>query len=395
MKVDLPSDARRGFRIKRLVNGAVAYYWECPEKERAAKLAISQPIGLRPDGTHDLGLAIQDAQRLNREINERRGTPPSGPTPGTLRWIFLWYEKSRFFRGLRSETQEAYRRRMATLLDFPVKKLRLADIPVRSILPKHADTIWEWFNDQGKVQTANLTCRIARSIWNRAIREGKSYPDSTHWPVVNPFEKMKLPTVRTVTRIWTIGEVYGFIQAADDDGTPIMGTAALMAYEWCQRRIDIRTTITWSGYDGQKIGFVQSKTGEPVAIPMYDDDGVPLFPELQERLSKTPRHGPLIVMRHDKRTGVYRPYTDSEFSKTFRRLADAAGLPKELQFRALRHTGTTEVLDGGATDQEAMNLSGHESVSMLRVYGKKTLRQAGNAARKRRDARTKKHGNSE
>jgi integrase len=66
-------------------------------------------------------------------------------------------------------------------------------------------------------------------------------------------------------------------------------------------------------------------------------------------------------------TGVRgRAIKPNEFSKRFRVIAEAAGLPGELQFRDLRRTAATEISAGGGRSEA---VTGHVPGSpMLRVY---------------------------
>ncbi|MBB4210786.1 phage integrase family protein [Rhodothalassium salexigens DSM 2132] len=123
-------------------------------------------------------------------------------------------------------------------------------------------------------------------------------------------------------------------------------------------------------------------------MPLYDRDG-PLFPGLVERLEATPRRGPLIVMRDrpDRREKVHLPYKGDYFRHLYRRLADQAGLPRDLYFMGFRHGGLTELGDAQGTDQELMSLGGHKSRQMLTIYTRTTRTQAASAARKRRAMR--------
>lgn len=171
-----------------------------------------------------------------------------------------------------------------------------------------------------------------------------------------------------------------------------MGTAVLLAFELCQRQGDVIGTINWADYrPGEAIRVRQHKTGEMVWLPLRDDDG-DLFPGLEERLAATPKRGTLIIMRdtEDRHSGLYETYKVDYFRHLFREIADAADLPKDFLFRALRHGGLTELADAGATDQELMTHSGHRARQTLTVYTRQTGDQALNAARKRRAWRTKK-----
>jgi hypothetical protein len=58
-----------------------------------------------------------------------------------------------------------------------------------------------------------------------------------------------------------------------------------------------------------------NKTGKLVDMPLYDDDGTILWPELMERLDTAPRRGTLIVTRDraDRRQKLNLPWKPDYF----------------------------------------------------------------------------------
>ena len=103
------------------------------------------------------------------------------------------------------------------------------------------------------------------------------------------------------TRPVTHDELVRFVKAADEAGESSLGTAAMIAYYWLQREEDIIARLSWSHYrpvDAPDVARIfHHKTGELVDIPLYDEDGTVLWPELMERLDVAPRYGTLIVTR--------------------------------------------------------------------------------------------------
>jgi hypothetical protein len=111
------------------------------------------------------------------------------------------------------------------------------------------------------------------------------------------------------TRATSHAELLRFVKAADAAGDHSIGTAAMIAYYWLQREEDILTRLSWSHYrpiDDPGIARIfHHKTGELVDMPLHDEDGTALWPELMERLDATTKHGTLIVQKctfHGTRT---------------------------------------------------------------------------------------------
>ena len=132
------------------------------------------------------------------------------------------------------------------------------------------------------------------------------------------------------------------------------------------------------------------KTGELIDLPLFDDDGSALWPELMDRLENTERRGTLIVMRDrpDRKRKVHLPWKEDYFRHVVAEIREAAGIDPEVKFMGLRHGGNTEGADAGLTDAQLRALSGHKSAALLR-YAQETKKQRVEGARMRRDARTK------
>ena len=373
----------RHTRVKILADGQPAYFYEVPTKYRRVSCCPvhSEALGF------ELSQAISRANELNAALDAWRKGEPSGPQPGSVAWLIRKYQNSSKYRKLAPKSQRAYDQSLRLLEGYELPSGRsFWSFHIKAIKPQHADALYEklqWSGGRRRLATANAAMRVARLVWKFAIRRGYAH--------INPFVAMDLESTGGKTRPALRDEVYRFVQKADEMGFASMGTAAMLAFELCQREGDVIGTISWSDYRrGQGIAVRQHKTGERVAVPLFSD-GDALFPELEQRLDSTPRRGPLIIMRDrpDRRTGSYLPYKEDHFRHLFRKIADAAGLPKQFTFMGLRHGGLTELGDAEATDQEMMAISGHRTRQTLTVYSRRSGQQAANAARKRRALRGK------
>ena len=185
------------------------------------------------------------------------------------------------------------------------------------------------------------------------------------------------------------------MKAADEAGESSLGTAAMIAYYWLQREEDIIVRLSWSHYrpaDAPDVARIfHHKTGELVDIPLYDEDGTVLWPELMERLDATPRYGTLIVTRDrlDRRRKVHLPWKVDYFRHRVAAIRAAAGIAFDAKFMGLRHGGSTESGDAELTDTQIRALSGHTTAAMTTLYTKATKRQRQIGGRKRLEARTK------
>lgn len=371
-------------RQKKLSGGGVGYYWEPPTWAKKKGCPFSaDALGA------DLPLAIARANELNNHFDAwRTGNDVGGVLPGTVAWLFRKIEGHPKFKKTAAKTQRGYLQGFRLIEDFTLPKSgkTFGQVPAKSIKERHVDRLYEglqWVKEKDgtmrrRLAMANAAMRAARRTWSIAKRAG--------WVDGNPFLKMELEETGGNTRAAMRAEVEAFVAKADELGSPSMGTAAMLAFELCQREGDVIGTIAWTDYrPGQEIRVRQHKTGQMVWVPLRDDEGE-LFPGLVDRLDGAPKVGSLIVMRDkkDSRNKIHLPYKEDHFRHLFRHISDAAGLPKDFRFMGLRHGGLTELGNAGATDQELVSHSGHKTRQTLTVYTKPSSAQAANAARKRR-----------
>jgi hypothetical protein len=403
-KVNLP----KYVRPRQLAGGKWAYFWEPPtwarnETEHICPVtaeALGGDLVKALNRAAELNLAFDDWRALRRTRQEGDIDAIAGPPYGTLDWLVTQFEKDSRF-PTNAKTARGYDQGLALVCGYTLKSgRRLGAVQAASIEERHADAVYEtlqWVSDpkapegqRNRLATANAAMRAARRLYNVAVR--RKWSGITN----NPFARMELRGTGGTTVPPTRAQVEAFCAKADEMGSPSMSLAAMLAFELCQREGDVIGTMAWTHYDGQRIYIRQAKTDELVWAPLFDEEGE-LFPGLTDRLDAAPRRGSLIIMRDapDKRASkaagydVYLPYKEDWFRHLFRKIADAAGIPKEIKFMSFRHGGLTELGDAEATDQEMMSMSGHTDPKTLRIYSKRSGIQARNAARKRRVLRTK------
>jgi len=205
----------------------------------------------------------------------------------------------------------------------------------------------------------------------------------------------------TATPTADLAELSAFISHCDAHGRASLGTAALLAREWVQREEDIFGTFDVR-HDRPKerpntARIVHEKTREEAWVPLFDEDGAPLYPELMARLDavKRSRVG-VLIMRDWKDRHAEAPVlwiTDkgdlTYLRHEVKRLILGAGLRPKLTFTSFRHGGMTEAGDSDLTDREMQALTRHKTVQVLPRYAKRTMKQVATVAKKRRAERTK------
>ena len=170
---------------------------------------------------------------------------------------------------------------------------------------------------------------------------------------------------------------------------------ALIAWEWLQRERDIFTTFDITHYRPKErptaVRVLHVKTQEENWIPLFDDAGVPLYPELMVELDalRKNRIGGLML-RRDWGDQIPWPAGGGDLtlmSRKTKEIIRAAGLREELTSTSFRHGGFTEAADADLSDAEMRAAGRHKSAKQLPTYAKRTMKQVIEGARKRRATR--------
>jgi hypothetical protein len=403
---------------KRLKSGGIAYYWDAPTWAKKKGCTFrSEALG---------GDYARAKQRCDEVLNAQFDAWLAGCSPevrisdrplvGTFDWLVSIYKTLPKYTRRPDKTRKSYDNALRLVSQHKLKDGRLfGSLTIASIKPATADVLFDKLRvveepvvgsdgkpiigNNGKpvirmrerTRTALLAMVCCRTAWNWA-RRGK--PEII--PALNPFMGVELQYKATPTRPVTHAELLRFVEAADKAGDCSIGTAAMIAFYWLQREADIIGRLSWVQHyrpvDNPNIARIyHHKTHELVEMPLYDEDGTALWPELMERLDGSARRGTLIVMRDklDRKRKTYLPWKEDYFRHRVAEIRAAAGIDPAAKFMGLRHGGNTEGADADLTDPQLRALSGHRTASMTVLYAKQTMKQRREGARKRLAARTK------
>jgi hypothetical protein len=244
--------------------------------------------------------------------------------------------------------------------------------------------------------TANHGMKTCRRAWNVGLRK-----NPRKVPIHNPFAQMGLVSTKRETPTATYAELQTFRAKAVEMGLQSLATAALIAWEWLQREEAIFCVLDITHYRPKEqpnaVHILDPKNDEEGWFPLFDDIGVPLFPELMAELDAIQREriGGLMLCRDwgDRRPWPTWPQPGrpdlTHMSRKVKRVIRAAGLRDELTFSSFRHGGFTETGDAELTDREIMAQGRHKSPKVLPRYVKRTMRQVQTGTKKRLALRTK------
>jgi hypothetical protein len=213
---------------------------------------------------------------------------------------------------------------------------------------------------------------------------------------------MRLKSSNRETPTATFAELQTFRAKAKEMGFLSLATAALIAWEWVQRRVDIFGTFDVTHYRPKErpnaVRVLHEKTREENWIPLFDDKGAPLYPELMAELDtiKRERIAGLMIRRDwgDRAPWPTWPNpNDPELidmtymTRKVKEIIRVAGLRPELTFASFRHGAFTEMGDAELSDRMIMAQGRHKSPKVLKNYVKRTMKQVVEGAKKRRAAR--------
>lgn len=215
--------------------------------------------------------------------------------------------------------------------------------------------------------------------------------------------KIRFPTPPARTSVMTIDHVNAVRKAAHETGFPSIALATVLQFELTMRQKDVvgewepvddvdmggitsRDTrwvngLVWSDIDDQMVlRKVHTKTGFEVAHDLK------LHPIALEEIGLVPidkRVGPLIM---SEATGV--PYKNRKFTERWRKVANAAGIPKTVWNMDARAGAITEAYDLGAAETDVMKSAGHKNRQTSARYNRGTIKQTSRVATMRLEKRT-------
>jgi hypothetical protein len=328
---------------------------------------------------------------------------------GTLDWVFAEYRADRRFTKLDARTRRNHEVGFRLVGGYMMKDgRRLGTVKLAAITTAVTDALYDKLlvvtDADGKTRerrtTINHAMKTCRRAWNVAARRN---PGKV--PLVNPFAQMGLKSSDRETPTATFEELQAFRAKAIAMGFRSLATASLIAWEWLQRERDIFATFDVTHYRPKErphaVRVLHEKTQEENWIPLFDDAGVPLYPELMVELDtiKRERIGGLMLGRDwgDRAPWPTWPTPNevdlTHMSRKVKEIIRAAGLRDELTFTSFRHGGFTEGADADLSDAEIRAQGRHKSAKVLPRYAKRSMRQVEAGAKKRRAMRERKADN--
>ncbi|MCP3368284.1 hypothetical protein [Bradyrhizobium cajani] len=360
---------------KPLKGGGWGYFFHVPSWARKAGCTIENaPLG------NDYGAAVARAETILLPAFDAwrtGGIAPSSPAAvafGTLDWMFAEYRADRRYTKLDPKSKRNHENGFKMVGSYVLKDgKRLGEKRLSVIDTALADDLYEKLlilkitDPKGNIvererrTTVNHAMKSCRRAWNVVARR---HPGKL--PLVNPFAQMGLRSSNRETPTATYEELLAFRAKAVELGLSSLATAALIGWEWLQRETDIFATFDVSHYRPKErpnmVRVVDEKTKQEGWIPLLDDAGVPIYPELMAELDaiKRDRIGGLMLCRDWGNRGPWPTWPKPDqpdfthLSRKVKEVIRAAELRDSLSFTSFRHGGFTEGGDAELTDREML-----------------------------------------
>ncbi|MET4490675.1 hypothetical protein [Bradyrhizobium sp. LA7.1] len=399
------------YTLRKPLAGGWGYYFNVPTWARKAGCEIAnEPLGRDYDAAvrrvEEILLPAFRSWRTGGATDAKVSLPSKA---GTLDWMFAEYRSDRKYTRLSAKQRRNHEVGFKHVGDYVLKDgRRLGSVAVNAVNTAVVDAVYEKLlvvsekdADGNMVErerrtSINHAMKSCRRAWNVTARR---HPGKL--PVVNPFASMSLKSSGRETPTATFEELVSFRAKAAELGLHSLATAALIAWEWLQRETDIFATFMIEHYRPKDrpnmVRVIDEKTEAESWVPLFDEDGAPLHPELMAELDaiKRERIAGLVLRRDWGTRGSWPTWPKPDMpdfthmSRKTKEVIRAAGLRDELSFTSFRHGGLTESGDAELTDREILAQSRHTTVKVLTKYVKRTARQRATGTKKRRASRTK------
>jgi len=328
------------------------------QRAQALKLAATF------ERAHRCRMSANQARRvISDAVREATGESIIGETVAAylLRWA------GRKAVETSPSTGYAYRRVVEGFSEFLGE--RAQKMFLDELTPAHV-AAWRDAKAEGRAPaTANIALKILRIALQDALREGVCLSNAA---TLVPTIKRREASAR---RPFTLKELHRVLKVANDEWRGLV-----IAGLYTGQRLGDLARMTWQQVDliSQDVVFTTQKTGRRMALPIAepfqrwlsnqagDDPSAPLFPHAFECVKN---HGQAAQLSREfsdllASAGLV-PARDHKAHKDGREGKHTLGA---LCFHALRHTATSLLKNAGVSEAVAMDIIGHESAAMSKVY---------------------------
>lgn len=379
-----------GLKPRKRADGSVVWYWVAANCSRKAGSYPLKTVRLADQSPAGHAARVLQCQQLHMELqlwlndmDPNRVFDKTG-FDGTVAALIRYYREhpNSPYRELKYNTQAIYDQHLNTLRDV-VGKRRLGSLTGVDFLAWYKNFSTDAHGDEKLISTAHKLMNMFRIAvsWGVVLE----LPQCSRLREILSEMRFSKPAPRTV--FLNFEQATAIIEKAHDMGFPSIALAQALQFELTLRQKDVigewlpggaegngaivaagrrwANGLLWShiGADGV-LRKITTKTG---AEAVFEISRYPLVVQELERWAGR-KVGPMIL---DERSGL--PYRNERFSKRWRDVATAAGVPRDVFNMDSRAGGITEATDAGASIEAVRHHATHRDARTTMRYSRQTL----------------------
>lgn len=260
-----------------------------------------------------------------------------------------------------------------TLVSYNLRLRQFAEhigdeLTIDCVKPSHALSFRAKIKKTASVATANHAVKVLSAIFSCAMKDGVR--------TGNPFDLkvLKGDAVRK-KQAFTVEQVERLVRVADPEWRSL-----IIFGVYTSQRLGDLAMMTWSqiDFDKKEIRFQTEKTKRNMSLPANDalwahiltlQRGTPAAPVHPRAYEMRANYGIGLVSRDFTRVMVQAGICEARANNRKReREGDVSREVNPLTFHSLRHSAASWLRDVGASESIAMEIVGHDSVSVDRAY---------------------------
>jgi integrase len=376
-----PSIDAPGLELRRRADGSYRLLWRAPKGiVRAGYERASVRLDYDIHAPEDHPLIIQACRNEQAAAEAWYGAKAdrraSDGTLGALCRLYQTHEASSF-HGVKHNTRRLYVYELRTIeAAWGARRIdALAAIDFRRWFTQAIDSV----EGEGGGRKAHGLMKRIRALMSFGVMAEVPGCDRLH----RILGEMEFAQPRRRKALLTYAQARAIIAAAHVAGRPSIALAQALQFETGLRQVDViglwepcaeddrspyrtgRTRwapgLVWQDIDRDMVLTVDtSKTG---AVVTHALASMPLVMAEIDRVPRESRIGPMIV---NENTG--RPWLSLVFSRNWREIADAAGVPRDIWNRDSRAGALSEGDEAGADLADLQRMAGHTSSKMTSRY---------------------------
>lgn len=357
---------RPGYQYRANKDGTRVHYWNPRRAVKGASSALS--IIRLPEGLTDEQISAECKRLTNQLRPEVRNAGNAPAFTGTISSLIDCYrhDKTSTLHGVKHSTR---------IRDYePSLRVLQKNIGDRDINALKASDFSRWFTGWKKKghRRASGAVKLLRLILSygagERLRGCKQARD------ILSDMRFEQPGARTVTM--TYEQCLAIVQKSAELECPSIGFVEALKFETALRRIDVigewspppeGGEFRWRGLtagDISKEMILTIKTSKTGAAVARDLTSYTLVTEALKAY-KLPEIGPIVI---DEDHG--KPYWDNRYTEKFRKVRDAAGVPKNVWSMDTRAGAVSETVEATGSLKMASDLATHSSEKMTKKYSR-------------------------